>query len=83
MKQESSLLMWIHSNGLLRSELPYCSNIAQMYPNTSYMATMDLTVSKSVEYNGEECYSDADYNQDDCSLQYISATKLNKHAQNR
>ena len=70
-KQESSLILWVHSNGLLRSELPYSSNIAAMFPNTSFLATMDLTVSKSVEYDGKECNADSDYNQDDCRFEYI------------
>ena len=70
-KQESSLILWVHSNGLLRSELPYSSNIAAIFPNTSFFATMDLTVSKSVEYDGKECNSDSDYSQDDCRFEYI------------
>ena len=38
-EQESSLILWVHSNGLLRSELPYSSNIAAIFPNTSFVAS--------------------------------------------
>ena len=74
--QSSSLLMWVHSDGLLKSELPYCSNIAEVHPNTLFLATLDLTVSKSVEYDGQSCNVDPDYNQDDCRFEYIHRVRF-------
>ena len=67
----SSLLIWVHDHGLLRSELPYCSNQAEVWPNSIFSARVDMTVSTSVEYNGKGCNPDPNYNQDDCRLEYI------------
>ena len=63
--------MWVHDNGLLKSELPYCSNWVHILPNTTYNAKIDLTLSTSVEYDGKKCNSDPSYNQDDCRFDNI------------